>query len=697
MPKKEKNFSAGEVIFRQGEPCTSVYTILDGKVELFYEINGNVRVIDRKGEDDVLGANSVLEGTYDISARAATDVTVSEQSKSDYISQLQRSGELSPSQSGGANKDDDDDSDFSFDFDSGDDEDEEPAKPKRREAGGARNRRSTALTRRPNRSVNKINFDEEDDDDSGFSFSDSDEDEDDGKSKKKKALVKVEKPKEPIVPSVQKPVVLPAEIKRSPIKEWLKEAVNEPIAFGPTVLLASIEGDDGSLRDMLYQVLKAAPNMQVKAVDKPITDTNTGRATLQMRSWMTQHEADVGLYAYLDNAGRVLEFHTVRISVQSEMKVNPLTAGARFFLPIQMDENQKKLLRVFTICAIVPRRLEHEQLLRLYLPVVLNETADYASKPMVGLTEEEQAVNLTCFGNAVSLAGLFNKSAEDKQAQAAAVYLEALKLLPPYAQEYVFVNRQVGLIHQLEGERKDSIDSFKKAEETFQKATEAVSPELQPEVFGDLKLRIGNVRQKIAMHTGDGEDFSSAMTAYRDALKTLRPAIHTEKWADTINGLARTMQLFSSYSTKTTLLKKAVELYEKELSMLDRDTMPLLWARASNNLASALFLLSDREKSDPELLRRAVEVFSDALAVYDKVGAHKMAIVTGSNLKRVEKVLSETEKELEKHKSWVDDILDDNDGEKADAATPVAEAQKFDPDTTLTFERIAVFEELDDE
>ena len=39
MPKKEKTFSAGEVIFKQGEPCQTVYTILDGKAEL-YEDDG---------------------------------------------------------------------------------------------------------------------------------------------------------------------------------------------------------------------------------------------------------------------------------------------------------------------------------------------------------------------------------------------------------------------------------------------------------------------------------------------------------------------------------------------------------------------------------------------------------------------------------------------------------------------------------
>ena len=92
MPKKEKSFSAGEVIFKQGEPCKTVYTIVEGKAELFYEINGKARILSRKGEDDQLGADAVLEGAYATSARAVTALTVSLQSADEYIAQLQRSG-----------------------------------------------------------------------------------------------------------------------------------------------------------------------------------------------------------------------------------------------------------------------------------------------------------------------------------------------------------------------------------------------------------------------------------------------------------------------------------------------------------------------------------------------------------------------------------------------------------------------------
>lgn len=660
MPKKEISFSSGDVIFRQGEPCRHVYTILEGRVEMFYEINGQTRVLGRKSEDDVLGANSVLEGTYDTSARAATNVVLAEQTAEEYIAQLQRSGELSPSFKGenvnaGAAAEEEEDGDFSFDFGSSfgaDDEEEEesgtPAKSGRR--------RSSAL-----------------------SFGMEDEEEE---KKSPKALVKVEKPASP--PVTVKPRILPADIRKSPLTEWLMESREEPVSFGPAVLLASFVGDDdGRLRDVVYETLRQIPNLQVKAVGAAVRDENVGRAALQMRSWMKQHEADVGLYARLDNAGRILEFHTVKTPVPGDA-AGP---GMRFFLPVEMKPEHRTLLKIFTAAAVVPTRLEHEQLLRLFLPVVLSEAAVFGAAPMPGLRAEEQAANLTCFASALSLAGLFRPK-ENTHARAAEVYEKALALMPSYAPEYVFVNRQVGLIHQILGEKKEDVQALKKAEDIFSRAVEAVSAVHQPEAWGDLKIRIGNVRQKIAAFTGGGDDFALAMNAYRDALGVLKASVNTEKWADAMNGLARTMQLFGTHSAKTTLLEKSIGLYEKELAVLNRDMFPMAWASASNNLASALFLLFDK-KNDPALLRRAVEVFSDALTVYDKTGARKMAAVATNNLRRAEKALSETENELEQKKNWLDDLLDNAE----DGSVPMGD----DGDEPLVFEKIAVFEELDDD
>ncbi len=667
MPKKEKNFSAGEVIFKQGEPCRFVYTILEGRVEMYYEVSGKARVLATKVEDDMLGANCVLDGTYDTSARAVNNVVLAVQEADEYIAKLQRSGELSPlvkstSLGEASETAEDEGDDFNFDFDAEFEEnvEEEPSFSKRPSLAG---RKSTALSlTRPTKGV----FGEE---------------QEEKKESSKQAVVKVEKPRPQKPVKTDEPHILPADIKRAPIKEWLLEGMyEEQPSFGTVVLLASVAGDDNDeCRRMIYQALRQVPDLKIKVVDTAVNDSNPQRAAMKMRSWMKQHLADVGLYATLDAAGRLMEFHAVRAALPNDPRSSFLKAGSRFYLPVDMKEEHRALLKIFTVAAIVPTRLEHEQLLRLFLPSAVREAAPFGLKPMTGLNDEEQAANLAYFGTVLSLAAVLKPTGEDR-ARASEAYEAALNLMPPTAPEYVFVNRQLGLLHQIAAEKKQDIQGLKKAEETFVAAVSSVSPSVQPETWGDLKIRIGNVRQKIASQTGNGEDFASAMTAYREALGRLKPSVHIEKWADAVNGLARTMQEFGAHSPKTTLLEKSVELYERELSVIDKDRFPMLWASASNNLASALFMLFEKTDNS-DLLRRAVEVFSGALAVYNRMGADRMAAVANNNLHHAEKTLSKLERELEEKKNWLDDILEE---------APVEEEP-------LVFEKIAVFEELDDE
>ena len=654
MPKKEKTFSAGELLYKQGQPCSFVFTVVSGTAELFYEENGKKHVLGRKGKNGLLGEKNVLDGTYDCNARALTDLVVTVQNAEEYIEFLQRSGELTPhvfqKKVDFAQQDD-----VAFDF-SFDDEVEKQQPEK------------TVLKAQKERKSKLVPFQS---DKSGFN-SQALPDE------MSSALVRVEKRARDL--TVREPSVLPAEIKRHKIKKWLYGFTDGKNTAEPVILLASVSSDEKNrIRNELYMVLSEISGLRVKVVDKAVDDRDLKRGTLQIRSWLDQHDADTGIYAFLNDTGGTLEIRSVGALSGSDTGV--AMSGFRFFLPVEMNDEQKALLKIFAVCALTPQCSEQEKLLHLLLPSLLNEVADYASKPMSGLSKEEQAVNLIAFGNVLTWTGLMNY-AQNRQDQAREVYERALMLLPAHASEYVFVSRQVGFLRQIQGERNESLEAFKIAEETFQKGLRAVSEENQPEIYGDLNLRIGNVRQRIALQTGKGRDFVLAMTSYRNALKTLTPQSHIQYWADAMNGLARTMQLFSSYGSKTVLLKKSVGLYEKELCFLDEKSHPLLWARACNNMASALFWLADRQGTDSGLLRRAVEVFSDALRVYRQTGAIRMANVAGDNLKYVEDVLAQ----MENATSSFDKVPDGNGNAKDNAGR----------ETSLTFEKIHLLEDLEE-
>ena len=666
MPKKEITFNAGDVLFKKGEPCDFVYTIVDGTAEEFYEIRGKARPLKEENAGAVLGKGGALDGFYDTNVRAKRKLVVTQMTRDEYISELQKTGEMTPS-SAPAGESFSDDGDFNFDFNSTETE----MKPDPKSVGRDRFKRGGAIARRqPQKPLETEDFSE----DSGFdSFS---FDEEKTPVKKKNELVKVERSvqKQPLVKKTQ--TVLVNE-KPSGLKEWLNEAKKETPVYGTCFLFAAIDGDaDNKVGHAVCAALNEIPNAHVKFTDTPVTETNQHRAVLQMRAWLKKFNADAGLYAQFDAAGRVLEFHTVRAADGGEE-----FGGARFFLPADLTPETSDLLRIFMVCALTPKRLEHEQLLSLYLPEMLKKSFETGSKPLVGLNNEEQSADLCCFADALSLANIY--AADDSlTVNPQEIYEHSLSLMPSYAPEFVFVNRQLGLMNQIEGEKNNNPDVLKRAENLFESALKCVSKKRQTAQWGDLKFRLGAVRSRFAEISGKGDDFATAVNTYREALSVLKPSEDLEKWADSVNGLARTVFLSGMYSNKTALLERAVSIYEKELHILDRERTPRQFAAASNNLASVLFVLSDR-KNDTALLKRAVEAFSDALAMYDKIGSSKNVVVTQVNLNKAKKTLEKTQKEAEKRQSWLDDLEDELQDETAD--------------DSLHFEKIAVFEELPDD
>lgn len=674
MPKKEITFEAGDVLFKKGDICEFVYVVVDGAAEQFYEIRGKARPLKEEGKGSVLGKNGALDGVYDTSVRAKRKLTVERMTRDEYIAELQKTGELTPKAEPASDDVFSADDSFGFDFAADADVDEPPKKERPRRPSSSRRTPGASKTRGDFSADGDFNFSSFDDDSASPVAT--------SRAHGKNELVKVGRAVPHVPAVVRAPEIVRVDLKRSGLKQWLEEAGNAPVLYGTTFLVAAVDGDsDGSVVRDVFDALSALPDVRVKLADKPVFETDARRGVLQMRAWMKKFDADAGLYARFDAAGRVLEFRTARLNDAEDAQD---VGGSRFFLPVQMSDSQKEMLRVFALCALTPTRLEHERLLSLYLPEALKRIFGQASAPQVSLNAEEQSADLCCFADALALAGYYAPSFE-LALKAREIYQKALDLMPPHAPEYVFLNRQLGLMNRIDGEKNNDVEALKKSQELFENALSAVSEKRQAAQWGDLKAKIGAVRARIAESTGKGEDFTAAIQAYRDSLNVVKPHVDLEKWAESMNGLAKSIQLFGMYSTKTTLLDRAVKIYEKELSVLDRDKMPHAFAAASNNLASALFALFDR-KNDTALLKRAVEVFADALAMYDKVGNAKKAQVAQVNLKLAQNLLDSTEKELESRKNWLDDLLEQ---------TP--DAGVFDSDGGLHFEKIAEFEDLSDD
>ena len=667
MPKKEIKFQAGDVLFKKGDICDGVFIIIDGSAEHFLDVRGKIRPLREEKAGAVLGKKGVFDGRYDSSVRAKTDLTVEQLSKEEYIAQLQKEGELTPSikQENDFSEENDD---FNFNFDFSDEEEKE--KNARQERPSRRRSKSTAL-----RQTDDVNFND------SLPVKE--------KEQKKNELIKVGNKTPTQKTIVTSPVILPVDEKISPLKEWLVEGQAPKVEYGTCFLMASIDGDDGTYRQELYKILSEIPESQVKIVDKCVVELNPRRASLQMSAWMKRYDADAGLYARLDAAGRVLEFHTVRLSASAE---NVSSGDTRFFLPVEMTNSQKSLLKAFAVCSLMPTRLEHEQLQSAYLPFLLNEAREAGASPIVGLTTEEQSVDMCCFADALSLAAFYVPQANALREEASRIYEQAYALMPSHVPEYAFIGRQLGLMCQIKGEKNQDVDLLRQAEKMFDSATKSLSMKRSPLIWGDLKTRLGAVRQQIAVNTGNGDDFDSAVDAYREALDVLTPEKDVEKWADALNGLARTVQMYGMFGVKTVLLDRAKKIYDKELALLDAQKFPMQRARALNNQASVLFMLFNRKKQT-SLLQQAVCVFAEALALYENQSEQKKADVVSENLKKAETLLAQVKSIEASQKTWMDFVDEATDEEKTDLSETTGEEDL----ENLHFEKITLPEELSDE
>ncbi|MEX0749857.1 MAG: Crp/Fnr family transcriptional regulator [Dehalococcoidia bacterium] len=71
-----RSFAAGEIMFLRGEPGDSVFAIVSGRVRVFVEGSSGDVVLGTRGEGDVLGEMSLLDGMpRSASVRAIDDVT----------------------------------------------------------------------------------------------------------------------------------------------------------------------------------------------------------------------------------------------------------------------------------------------------------------------------------------------------------------------------------------------------------------------------------------------------------------------------------------------------------------------------------------------------------------------------------------------------------------------------------------------
>ena len=91
--------------------------------------------------------------------------------------------------------------------------------------------------------------------------------------------------------------------------------------------------------------------------------------------------------------------------------------------------------------------------------------------------------------------------------------------------------------------------------------------------------------------------------------------------------------VFGENEKRLEALKTAVNVCHAVLEVCDRQSNPLGWAAAQNNLGSALFLLG-KKAHNSQRLQHAIIAFENALEVYQESKLYKHGAITEKNLDR---------------------------------------------------------------
>ena len=88
------NFSAGQIIFRRGDPPDFAYLVTSGSIEIIVETGGREEVIDTAGPGDVFGEMSLVENMPRSATARATEPTMCAAFSMDHVQERLGDGDV---------------------------------------------------------------------------------------------------------------------------------------------------------------------------------------------------------------------------------------------------------------------------------------------------------------------------------------------------------------------------------------------------------------------------------------------------------------------------------------------------------------------------------------------------------------------------------------------------------------------------
>jgi len=307
-------------------------------------------------------------------------------------------------------------------------------------------------------------------------------------------------------------------------------------------------------------------------------------------------------------------------------------------LPGDQEPPAGDLFFLAAVAAIEPtteaqRELQHQLLVGAYqaLPALPDGLP-------VTWNMEQQRTALTCYGHALASIAAQESDAVWYDI-AGEAYNAAINRLPhgEHGIEEAQLRKHWGGVLQAAGDRRQDVAYLERAVEEYRFAAECLVKASYPQEWGLAQNRLGQALYKLDLLTGQPTLLKEAMGAFQLALQVFTRTESPVRWADVMNNLAQVLQVYGDQVKSPEVLERAVEACRAALEFRVRERTPLGWASCQNTLGTALFLL-DKHRQSTEHLDEAATAYTGALEVYHQMGASRQAVVAEKNLAHVQRL-----------------------------------------------------------
>ena len=356
------------------------------------------------------------------------------------------------------------------------------------------------------------------------------------------------------------------------------------------------------------------------------------------RQWLAKDKSDLLIWGDVNEVGTVIHLRFVTPGGEADHPGGFLISD-RLALPTNFDPEFGKLLYAVAVAAIVPRTEAQRHLVKPLLLPALESAQQAEQQPPHELVLRDQVTIQVCYGNVTALIGHYMNDPNWLR-NAATAYQEVLEAVSKESDPIAWANVQYHIcrIRQILGERGSDAEILENAAVGFEAILETFSYGDFPRVWAAIQSRIGSALYRLDAINGETDLLKNSIAAYQSALQVFTKRDAPLKWSEVKNNLAQALQVWGDLARNTEILERAVMACQEALQVRNRLETPMLWAATQNNLGSALFLLG-RLTEDSEHLEGAAESFGKALEIYQLYGAARLSRVTERNMTKAENLL----------------------------------------------------------